>query len=257
MKLKFKKILTAFAVFGTFALLNSCGEEAVLTTAEPMSGARVKFINAVSGGTAYTVSVNDKKWTAALVTAKYTDSIVLGSVFPTTDYTVVPAGSAKFSMRQPLSLNAAGTEVATGNFALEDNKYYLLVAADTLPAPKLYLVPDARFWPKDDSTTALRFINFLVGTPTAGYEFYLKRNATPFATLKYGESSNYAEFLPTSATGVDTVVTRVPGSSTIVHSFPLGATNKLTAYRTYAFLARGSVGGTTTKAPSLTWFVSN
>lgn len=256
MKLKFKKILTAFAVFGTLALLNSCGDEAVLTTAEPTLGARVKFVNAVSGGTAYSVLLNDKKWTAALVTAKYTDSIVLGSVFPALDYTVVPAGSAKFTMRQPLSVDATGATVATANFTLEDNKYYLLVAADTLPTPKLYLVPDVRFWPKDDSTTALRFINFLVGTPTTGYEFYLKRSATPFATLKYGESSNYAEFLPTG-TAIDTVVTRVPGSSTIVHSFPLGATNKLTAYRTYAFLARGSVGGTTTKAPSLTWFASN
>ena len=108
---------------------------------------------------------------------------------------------------------------------------------------------------KDATNAGFRFINFLANTPAAGYEFYLKRNAAPFATLKYGESSTYVEFLPTGSL-TDTVVTRVPGSATIIHSFPLG-TSKLSANRTYNFLLRGVLGGTSTKAPTLSFFTSN
>ncbi len=255
MKSKIKNLIKALATCGVALFLNACGDKATLDLATPATGARVKFFNSVPGGPAYTVLLNGQKWTSLLVTAKYTDSVNVGGVFPVVDYASVPAGSAKFTMRQPLSADPAGTTVAEGTFPVVDGKYYLLIAGDTLPSPKLYLVPDERYVFKDATQTSLRFINFLVNTPTTGYEFYLKRNASPFATLKYGESSTYAEFLPTG-TLTDTVFTRVPGSATIIHSFPLG-TSKLTANRTYNFLLRGVVGGTLTKAPTLSFFTSN
>jgi Domain of unknown function (DUF4397) len=255
MKSKIKNLLSAIAACCFILFLNACGEEETLDLATPATGARVKFYHGVPAGPAYTVLLNDKKWSSLLVTAKYTDSVTLGGVFPAIDYVSVPAGSAKFTMRQPLSADATGTTVAESTFNLEDGKYYMVVAGDTLPTPKLYLVPDARYTFKDAAQTGLRFINFLAKTPAAGYEFYLKRNATPFATLKYGESSTYAEFVPTGSL-TDTVVTRVPGSATIVHSFSLG-TSKLTANRTYNFLLRGVLGGTSTKAATLSFFASN
>lgn len=255
MKLKIKNLITALAAIGVILFLNACGDEATLDLATPATGARVKFYHGVPAGPAYTVLLNGGKWSSLLVTAKYTDSLVLGGLFPATDYAAVPAGAAKFTIRQPLSLDASGTTVAENTFNVEDGKYYMVVAGDTLPTPKLYLVPDDRYTFKDVTQTGLRFINFLAKTPATGYEFYLKRSATPFATLKYGESSAYAEFLPTG-TLTDTVVTRVPGSATIVNSFPLG-TSKLAANRTYSFLLRGVLGGTSTKAPTLTFFTTN
>lgn len=255
MKSKIKNLISAIAACCFVLLLNACGEEETLDLATPATGARVKFYHGVPSGPAYTVLLNGQKWTSVLVLAKYTDSVTLGGVFPGIDYGTVPAGSAKFTMRQPLSADATGATVAEETFNVEDGKYYMVVAADTLPKPKMYLVPDARYSFKDATNTSLRFINFLANTPATGYEFYLKRNAAPFATLKYGESSTYAEFLPTG-TLTDTVVTRVPGSATIIHSFPLG-TSKLTANRTYNFLLRGVLGGTSTKAPTLSFFTSN
>ena len=255
MKSKIKNLITAIAACGVMLFINACGDEATLDLVTPATGARVKFYNGVPGGPAYTVLLNGQKWTSLLVSSKYTDSVNLGGLFPSIDYATVPAGSAKFTMRQPLSADPAGTTVAEGTFNVVDGKYYMMVAADTLPTPKLYLIPDDRYTFKDATQTGLRFINFLVNTPATGYEFYLKRNASPFATLKYGESNAYTEFLPTG-TLTDTVVTRVPGSATIIHSFPLG-TSKLTANRTYNFLLRGIVGGIATKAPTLSLFTSN
>ena len=258
MKLKIKSLITAVAACFVLLLVDACGAKADLDTITPATGARVKFYHSVAGGPAYTVLLNDQKWNALLVTAnaKYTDSINLGGIFPSVDYATIPAGSAKFTIRQPFSADATGAKVAEGTFTLEDNKYYMLVAGDTLPTPKLYLVPDERYILKDITQSGLRFINFLVGTPATGLEFYLKRNATPFATLKYGESAPYAEYLPTG-TLTDTVVTRVPGSSTIIHTIALGTT-KLTSNRTYAFLFRGINGATVApKAPVLSIFTTN
>lgn len=256
MKLKIKSLITAIAACFVLLLVDACGAKADLDNIAPATGARVKFFHSVVGGPAYTVLLNDQKWNALLVTAKYTDSINLGGIFPSIDYATIPAGSAKFTIRQPLSADATGAKVAEGTFTLEDNKYYMLVAGDTLPTPKMYLVPDDRYILKDIAQTSLRFVNFLVGTPASGYEFYLKRNATPFATLKYGESAPYAEFIPTG-TLTDTVVTRLPGSSAIVHSFALG-TSKLSANRTTTFIMRGVLGATVApKAPVLTFFSTN
>lgn len=255
MKLKIKNLIKALTACGVMLFLNACGDEATLDLATPATGARIKFYHGVPAGPAYTVLLNGQKWTSLLVTAKYTDSITLGGVYPAVDYASVPAGSAKFTMRQPLSVDPTGATVAEGTFTVADGKYYMVVAGDTLPSPKLYLVPDDRYTFKDATQTSLRFINFLANTPASGYEFYLKRNPSPFATLKYGESNAYAEFLPTGSL-TDTVVTRIPGSATIIHSFPLG-TSKLTANRTYNFLLRGVLGGTSTKAPTLSFFTSN
>ena len=256
MKLKIKSLVTAVAACFVLLLVDACGAKADLDNITPSAGARVKFYHSVVGGPAYTVLLNDQKWSSLLVTAKYTDSINLGGIFPSVDYSTVPAGSAKFTIRQPFSADATGAKVAEGTFTVEDGKYYMLIAGDTLPTPKLYLVPDERYILKDITQTSLRFINFLVGTPATGLEFYLKRNATPFATLKYGESAPYAEYIPTG-TLTDTVVTRVPGSSTIVHTIPLGTT-KLTSNRTFTFLFRGVNGATVApKAPVLSIFTTN
>ena len=123
MKLKIKNITFAITTCCFALFLNACGDEATLDLVTPATGARVKFYHGVPGGSAYTVLLNGQKWTSLLVSSKYTDSVNLGGLFPSIDYATVPAGSAKFTMRQPLSADPAGTTVAEGTFNVVDGKY--------------------------------------------------------------------------------------------------------------------------------------
>ena len=202
-----------------------------------------------------TVIQNGQKWTSVLSTAKYTDSINYGGTFPTLDYTVLPAGSTKFTAKLPLSVNAKDTIVSELTQNLEDGKYYLVMAADTFPTPKLYIIPDIRDEKRNPNKTYFRFSNFMLKTPATGYECYLGRQSTSFASIKYGETSSYVEFEPTGAVS-DTVFMRVPGTTTNALTFSFGA-SKFAANRAAIFIMRGVVGGTGTKAPAFTLLTTN
>jgi hypothetical protein len=246
-------IFTCLAVIA----ISSCGDVANFdNTIGQAQGARVKFFHAVSGGSPLTVTTNGQKWTSVLTTAKYTDSIVYASTYPAIDYTVLPAGSTKFTAKLPLSVNAKDTVISELTTNLEDSKYYLLLAADTFPSPKLFMVPDIRDDKRNSNKTYFRFANFLVKAPTAGYDVILARQPSqPFANIKYGEASAYVEFEPTGAIA-DTVFLRVPGTTTNAYTFPLGAT-KFAANRSAIFVLRGVVGGTGTKVPTFSILTTN
>ncbi len=246
-------IFTCLAVIA----ISSCGDVANLdNTIGQAQGARVKFFHAASGGSPLTVTTNGQKWTSVLSTAKYTDSINYGSTYPAIDYTVLPAGSTKFTAKLPLSINAKDTIVSELTTNLEDNKYYLLLAADTFPTPKLFMVPDIRDDKKNSNKTYFRFANFLVKSPTTGYDCYTNRQPTQsFANIKYGEASSYIEYDPSGSVS-DTVFLRVPGSTVNSIILPFGAT-KFAANRSAIVLMRGIVGGTGTKVPTFNLVVTN
>ena len=246
-------IFTCLAVIA----ISSCGDVANLdNTIGQAQGAKVKFFHAASGGSPLTVTTNGLKWTSVLSTAKYTDSINYGSTYPATDYTVLPAGSTKFTAKLPPSVLGKDTVVSELTTNLEDNKYYLLLAADTFPSPKLYMVPDIRDDKRNSNKTYFRFSNFLVKAPTTGYDVILARQPNqPIANIKYGDTSPYVEFEPTGAT-VDTVFLRTPGSTVNTYTFALGS-SKFAANRSVVFILRGVVGGTGTKLPSFSFVITN
>ncbi len=252
-----KNLFLAFTACLIVLIMNSCGEKADLNgSITPAQGARVKFFHAVSGGSPLTVTQNSQKWTSVLTTAKYTDSVIYTGLFPAIDYATLPAGSTKFTAKLPLSLNAKDTVVAELTHNLEDGKYYVLLAADTFPSPKLFMIPDIRDDNRNSNLTYFRFANFLVKSPTTGYDIFLSRQPTqPFANIKYGEASPYIEFAPTGAVA-DTIFLRTPGTTTNAFVFALGAT-KFAANRSAIVLLRGVVGGTGTKAPSFSVITTN
>lgn len=256
-----KNIKNLFLTLSTclFVLaISSCGNQATLDgTVQPASGARVKFFNAVAAGNPLVVTQNGSKWTSVLTTAKYTDSIAVGSLFPAIDYTTLPAGSVKFTAKYPFSTLSKDTTVSELTQNLENDKYYLLLAADSFPTPKLYMIPDERNDATRKSTkTYFRFSNFLMKAPASGYEYYINRQpTTPFATLKYAETSPYIEFEP-AGTANDTVFVRTPGTTTNKYTFVF-STTKFAANRTYIVITRGVDGGTGTKAPTTTLITTN
>jgi hypothetical protein len=240
-------------------LVTSCGEKTTLAeTVTPASGARVKFMNGVAAGNPLVVTQNGSKWSAILVAStKYTDSIIVGALYPSIDYATFPAGSVKFQAKYPLSVNPKDTVVSELTQNLENDKYYFLLAADSFPTPKLYMIQDER---NDDTRksnkTYFRFSNFLLKTPTTGFDLYLARQPTkPFATLKYSETSQYVEFEP-SSTVPDTVFIRVPGTTTNRITLALGA-SRFAANRSAIVLFRGIDGGTGTKAPTFQIVTTN
>lgn len=252
-----KNLFTAFAACLIVIAMNSCGEKANLDgSISPATGARVKFLHAVSGGSPLVVTQNSQKWTTVLTTAKYTDSIIYSGIYPAIDYATLPAGSTKFSAKLPLSVNAKDTVVAELTQNLEDGKYYMLLAADTFPSPKLFMIPDLRDDNRNSNLTYFRFANFLVKSPATGYDIFLSRQpAQSFGNIKYGEASPYIEFTPTGAVN-DTIYLRAPGVTTNAYVFSLGA-SKFAANRSAIVVLRGVVGGTGTKAPTFSSITTN
>ena len=203
-----KNLFTAFAACLIVIAMNSCGDKANLDgSITPATGARVKFFNGVAAGTPLIMTQNGQKWTTVLTTAKYTDSVPNGSIYPLLDYGVLPAGSTKFAAKLPLSVNPKDTVVSELTLNLENDKYYLIIAADSFPTPKLYAVPDTRDDSRKSDKTYFSFANFLMKSPTTGYECYISRQKDkPFATIKYNETSPFIEFEPSGA-APDTVFT--------------------------------------------------
>jgi hypothetical protein len=252
-----KNLFFAFATCLIVILMNSCGNKATLEgTIAPAQGARVKFFHAASGGSPLTVVQNGQKWTSLLVTLKYTDSIVYAGIYPAVDYTSLPAGSTKFTAKLPASVLGKDTVVAELTQNLEDGKYYMLVAADTFPSPKLYMIPDIRDDGRNSNLAYIRFANFLVNAPTAGYDIYLTRDASKsYGNVKYGQASSYIDLPPTGAVS-DTVFLRAPGATTNAYTFALGA-SKFLANRSFIFVLRGVVAGTGTKVPTFSIVTTN
>ena len=246
-----KNLFTAFAACLIVIAMNSCGDKANLDgSIAPATGARVKFFNAVAAGTPLIITQNGQKWTSVLSTTKYTDSIPVAGLYPQIDYAALPAGSTKFQAKLPLSVNAKDTVVSELTLNLENDKYYLLVAADSFPTPKLYVVPDTRDDSRKSDKSYFNFANFLMKSPAVGYDCYLSRQKDkPFATIKYGETSPLIEFEPTG-TVADTVFLRESGKTVNAFTFAMGA-NKFEANRNFIVIIRGIVGGTGTKAPTV------
>ena len=232
-------ILLVFLVF-----FNACGEKATLENISIAEGARVKFIHAVPSAPAVVVYANGKKFTAVNNTVAYgSDSIVYGGIYPATDFATLDQGTIKFTAKLPLSANPRDTTIATLDAPLENGKFYLLIAGDTLPSPKFTIVPEQRGVIKNDKKMYVRIVNAISATPATGYEVLIRRAgvSTLVATMKGGEVTPFGEYDPLIS-GNDSLYVRAVGSTTNISAVSLGA---LGANRNYTAVLRG-IGVNTT-----------
>lgn len=237
MKLNIKNLICAGLFCSVVVAVNSCGDEARLDTIAPVTeGARVKFLHAYQAGPPLVVFVNGKKWSAVLNSiANGPDSIVYGGTFPITDYSVLPAGANNFEIK-----TTTGTVVTSSSLTLENGKYYTVIAADTLPNPRLVTITDDRSAIKSDKKTYLRFVNLVTGGAATGYEFVLRRQgaSTTLSSLKYGEAGSVIEIDPyLVGSPNDSIFVRIPGATT--NFVTINTTTSLSANRLRTFVLRG------------------
>ena len=251
MKFNIKNWGIAWIVLVSLVFFNACGDKAILGDGNisPANGARVKFIHAVPGGApAFIVYANGKKFTAVNNTIAYgSDSITYGNIFPATDYALLTPGAVKFTAKLSLKDNPRDTTIASSDLNLENGKYYLLIAGDTLPTPKFTLVPEFRGVIKNDKKMYLRVVNTISATPATGYDIYVRRAGIPtlVTNLKGGDATDFGEY-DALTSGSDSLYVRSAGATTNLVTF--GITG-LGANRNYTFVLRGiGVNSTGTRA---------
>ena len=246
MNLNIKNFIYASLFCIAVVAVNSCGTEATLDTIAPVTeGAKVKFLHAYQAGPPLVVFANGKKWSAVLNSiANGPDSIVYGGTFPITDYSVLPAGANNFELK-----TTAGVAVANSSLTLENGKYYTVIAADTLPNPRLVTITDDRSAIKSEKKTYLRFVNLLTGGAAAGYEFVLRRQggSTVLSSIKYGEAGTIVEIDPyVVGTPNDSLFIRVAGATTNLTTVSYGTTLSSNRLRTIVLRGKPSSFGVNT-----------
>jgi Domain of unknown function (DUF4397) len=249
MKINIRKIYFSVVVIGVALFINACGDQTTFDAVTPVTdGAKVKFVHAVQGGPAIVVFANGKKWSALLNSlANGPDSLVYGGIFPQTDYAVLPAGANNFEIKTPASANPASAAVIASNLTFESGKYYTVIAADTLPSPRLVTITDDRGAIKNDTKTYVRFVNLLTGGSATGYDFILRRRgvSTTLTSIKYGETGATLEIDPAIVTNTvnDSLFIRIPGAITNLTALNLSGstTTNLTPNRLRTFILRGKL----------------
>jgi hypothetical protein len=270
MKINIKNFIVALAACCA-VIWTACGDKAPYDTATlAPDGARVKFIHAISNqpiGTAaasqpLVMFANDNKWSAILNTVPNgPDSIIYGSGFPLSDYSVFPAGSISFKAKLPRSLNP-DTTVLAGSIDLKAGKYYMLIAVDTFPTARFIAIEEDRSINKNQLKSYYRITNAVSGSPAGGYDVYMRRQAAsgPIATIKFGEASSYLEIDPNLSTVNDTMFIRPQGSTTTTFATLNLSTGGFTPNRIRNIILRGNaaVGGTRgVRAGTFTTFLTN
>ena len=246
MNLNIKNLIYAALFSCGMVAVNSCGEEAMLTTIAPVTeGARVKFLHAYQAGPPVVVFANGKKFSAVFNSiANGPDSIVYGGTFPINDYSVLPAGANNFELK-----TTAGADVTSSSIPLENGKYYTVIVADTLPKPRLVTIIDDRSAIKSEKKTYLRFVNLLAGGSALGYDFILRRQgtSTPLASVKYGEAGSVVEIDPyLVGSPNDSLFIRVAGATTNLTTVSYGTTLSSNRLRTIVLRGKPSAVGVNT-----------
>jgi Domain of unknown function (DUF4397) len=248
MKIDIRKIYFAALVCSVALLFNGCGNSATLDAVTPVTdGAKVKFVHGIQGAPAIVVYANGKKWSAVLTSlTNGPDSLVYGNSFPQIDYTVMPAGANNFEVKTTPSANPASAVVATASLTFENGKYYTVIAADTLPTPRLVAITDDRNAIKSDIKSYVRFVNLLTGGSATGYEFVLRRKgvSTVLSSIKYGEAGAVVEVEPYSVSNTvnDSILVRIPGATANFAALNLNALGtNLTPNRLRTFIMRGKL----------------
>ena len=242
---------TAFLLLISALFLWSCGDKADFrNSVVPATGARVKFYHAAPDAAGVDIYVNDQKFSGVNTVPPAAPALLTYfNSFPNQDYALVTPGTAKVKVVMPASTTAATeSTLATTDLTTQADTYYSVFLYGTAPTYNTLTLTD-NLTVKDPAQAYIRLVNLVAGTDAAA-TYDLAVNGTVvvsgIAPLK-----GSATFIPIPAIAYATtavpVQIRPAGASTVIAS----TTVQPYAGRFYTLVARGIVGGTSTKAITL------
>lgn len=228
--MKNKSLINLLIAAGIAAFITACGtEHDFLSSVQPASGARIKFIHAAPDAPGVALYVNDKKFSGVLTTAPATPgTVTYGNVFPGSDYATVEAGAAKARLIVPASGATAETTVFSGTVPVEADKYYSVFATGLAPTYGALVLED-KIPAFNERQIFFRIVNLVPGsTATATFS-----GVTLADKVEYGKSGDFTPYnVPDTFKGGS-----IGGSVTIKNEGPGG----VAATTTFTFT--GYTGG--------------
>ena len=243
-------IISSFAVLAGLLML-ACGDTAnYLNSVAPATGARVKFYHVASDLGGIDIYLNEQKISGVNTVAGATPtSITYGSTFPNQDYAMVTPGTAKMNIILPASTTATSTTtLSSSDLTTQADTYYSVFLYGISPNYSILTLTD-NLTPADASKAYIRLLNFVSGAE-AGATYDLVVNGAVVST-GIAPSKNSATFVAIPAIGYATTAIPVQIRPTGATTVTAATTLQPYAGRSYTFVVRGVVGGTGTKAITL------
>jgi hypothetical protein len=168
------------------------------------------------------------------------------------DYLSIPAGSPEVSLTIPKKgTNEDSVTVLKTNVTLQQGKYYTWIVTDSFPNAQHYMLEDTATL-ADSGFIKLNFTNAIPNIPAqAGIDFLITNSAgTNVVVATKVPFKGATGFIPIKyVTGTYTFSIRTNGTTAVLGT--AYATSGLTNKRGYTVVARGYVGGTGTRVPTL------
>ena len=245
-----KHVQTYILLLGTGLFLLACGDKAnFLDSVSPASGARVKFYHAAPDATGIDIYVNDKKFSGVNTVPPASSGLLtyFGS-YPNQDYALLTPGSAKVKVVAPASSTATtDATLTTADLSPQADTYYSVFVYGTAPTYNSLVLTD-NLTATDPTKAYVRLVNLVAGTDAAA-TYDLVVNGTVVATGVSPVKNSAFTAIPTITYNATAVPVQVrPTSTTTVTG---STTVQPYAGRFYTFVSRGVVGGTGTKAVTL------
>ncbi|WP_276485480.1 DUF4397 domain-containing protein [Paraflavitalea pollutisoli] len=244
------KKLSIFIVLA--ATLVACKKEykSIYSFEDKTNKAKVKFVHALvnayplpdtAAQAGLQLYLNGEKLTGAT-------NVTYGTgVFPSLEYTMVPAGDNKLKVVIPVGAKNAEIPVFEGPLVLEDQQTYTAFITDSLPNSSIFLIKENFSQFADSGKYFVRVINLM---PNAAIDLYGTTDQTMIATnIAYKGSTEFIQV--NVGTGARAFQARMVGTN-------LTATASITpvAGRMYTIFSYGVAGKGGTRAPKLGFYTS-
>ncbi len=253
---KFKLAITAVLLSSLFI---ACKKDAVKVIDQPIDAAtpQIKYFNFGVNVPSINFYANNVKVSAATSAtgSESTVGVNSGSVYPSSNYSLLAAGSYNFEARIPSTVTTdANLSIALVSGTLESNKYYSLYLSGlyntTTKKSDGFIVED-KLPPVDYNVAYVRFVNV---TPNAAGNFSLYAHNTLAAAgvdvlvatnIPYKSASDFV----TIPTGIYELYARYPSAPTTNVISRNGTTTvAFIAGRVYTIGSRGDITVTSTSA---------
>lgn len=257
-----KKINIYTAVFLLFSLIISCKKDGIkeINTNTTENGGQIKFFNFGVSSPSLNFYANNGK-VSAIVSATGTEAttgILYGSVFPTTNYSLLSPATYSFTGVVPaLATVNPNVVVATLSTAIEAGKFYSLYTCGiyntTTKTTDAFIVED-KIPAGNQALANVRFVN-TISNATASFDLVVKNTTTlteqvVATNIGYKAASNFA----TVPNGVYEIYARYTGTAPNIISRTGTSVVSFIAGRTYTISSRGDMtvtGATATNRPFL------
>lgn len=236
------------------ALVAACGDEhQFLSNVTPVgSGAKIKVFHGASDVPGIVIQVNDKVVSGVLTIAPALPNLLTyGSVFPSQEYALVPAGTAKIKVTAPAT--ATTSEVSlSADASVQDGKFYTIHAIGVAPN-YAFLVSEDDLTVPDANKTYIRFLNAMPQTASTGVEFVVNNTV---AATETGLSDGKEAFIAYDQPGSTrfTIVLREVGKTAALSTL---SNLNFVRGKKYTIIARGIFGTTATTTRPTLGFVNN